>query len=134
MNFIMNFSLNKRLNNVYDFVFVIINRYIKITFYIFITKQIIVVELTKIIFDNMMHKYDTTKYVVSNREFVFTNAYWANICYHMKIKRRLNIVFHSQTNEQIKYQNQNLKHFLRMFRFEKQIEWMKFLFLIKFVD
>jgi hypothetical protein len=51
MNFIINFSFNKRLNEVYDFVLVIINRYIKMTFYIFVTKKIIAIELTKIIFD-----------------------------------------------------------------------------------
>jgi hypothetical protein len=90
------------------------------TFYISVTKKITVVELTEIIFDHVMLKYDVSKDVVSNKEFVFTSAYWTNVCYHMKIKRRLNIVFHSQTNEQIERQNQNLKHFLRMFCFEKQ--------------
>ncbi len=120
MNFITNLLLNKRLNDVYDFVLVIINRYIKMTLYIFVTKKITIVELAKIIFDHVMFKYDVSKDVVSNKEFVFTNAYWTNICYHMKIKRRLSIVFHSQTNEQIERQNQNLKHFLRVFCFEKQ--------------
>jgi hypothetical protein len=69
------------------------------TFYIFVTKKITIVELTKIIFDHVMLKYDASKDVVSNKEFVFTSAYWANICYHMKMKRRLSIAFHSQTNE-----------------------------------
>ncbi len=105
MNFITNFSSNKRSNDVYDSVLVIINRYIKMTFYISVTKKITIVELTKIIFDHVMLKYDVSKDVVSNREFVFTSAYWANICYHMKMKRRLSIVFHSQTNEQIERQN-----------------------------
>ncbi len=111
----------------------IINCYIKITFYIFVTKKIIAIELTNIIFDHVMLKYDTSKDVVSNREFVFTSAYWTNICYHMKIKRRLNVIFHSQINDQTQRQNQNLKHFLRVFCFEKQIEWKKFLSLIEFV-
>jgi hypothetical protein len=133
MNFITNFLLNKRSNNVYDFVLVIINRYIKMTFYIFVTKKITIVELAEIIFDHVMFKYDVSKNVFSNREFVFTNAYWTNICYHMKMKRRLNIVFHSQTNEQIERQNQNLEHFLRMFFFEKQTKWVKYLFLTEFV-
>jgi hypothetical protein len=119
MNFITNLSSSKRSDDVYDSVLVIINRYIKITFYISVTKKITILELTKIIFDHMMFKYDVSKNVVSNKELVFTNAYWTNICYHMKIKRRLNIVFHSQTNEQIERQNQNLKHFLRVFCFEK---------------
>jgi hypothetical protein len=133
MNFITDLSSSKRSNDVYDFVLVIINRYIKMTFYIFVTKKITIVELTKIIFDHVMLKYDVSKDVVSNKEFVFTSAYWANICYHMKMKRRLSIAFHSQTNEQIERQNQNLKHFLRVFCFEKQTKWVKYLFLIEFV-
>jgi hypothetical protein len=100
MNFITNFSLNKRSNDVYDFVLVIINRYIKMTFYIFVTKKIIAIKLTKIIFDHVMLKYDASKNVVSNKEFVFTDAYWTDIYYHMKMKRRLNIIFHSQIDDQ----------------------------------
>jgi hypothetical protein len=133
MNFITNLSSSKRSDDVYDCVLVIINRYIKMTFYISVTKKITVVELAEIIFDHVMLKYDVSKDVVSNKEFVFTSAYWTNICYHMKMKRRLNIAFHSQTNEQIERQNQNLKHFLRMFCFEKQTKWIKYLFLIEFV-
>jgi hypothetical protein len=133
MNFITNLSSSKHSNDVYDSVLVIINRYIKITFYISVTKKITVVELTKIIFDHVMLKYDASKDVVSNKEFVFTNAYWTNICYHLKIKKRLNIAFHSQIDDQTERQNQNLKHFLRMFCFEKQIEWIKFLFLTEFI-
>jgi hypothetical protein len=103
------------------------------TFYIFVMKKIIAIKLTKIIFNHVMLKYDASKNVVSNKEFVFTSAYWTDICYHMKMKRRLNIVFHSQIDDQTERQNQNLKHFLRMFCFEKQIEWVKFLSLIEFV-
>jgi hypothetical protein len=133
MNFITKFSFNKRSNDVYDFVLVIINRYIKMTLYIFVTKKIIAIELAKIIFDHVMFKYNASKDVVSNREFVFTSAYWTDICYHMKMKKRLSIVFHSQIDDQTERQNQNLKHFLRVFCFEKQIEWIKFLFLTEFV-
>ncbi len=75
MNFITNLSLNKHLNDVYDFVLVIINRYIKITLYTSVTKKITIVELTKIIFDHVMLKYDASKDVISNRKFVFMNAY-----------------------------------------------------------
>jgi hypothetical protein len=133
MNFITDFSFSKRSDDVYDSVLVIIDRYIKMTFYISVTKKIIAIELAKIIFDHVMLKYDASKDVVSNREFVFMSAYWTDICYHMKMKRRLNIVFYSQIDDQTERQNQNLKHFLRVFCFEKQIEWIKFLSLTEFV-
>ncbi len=75
MNFITDFSSSKRSDDVYDSVLVIINRYIKMTLYISVTKKITIVELAEIIFDHVMFKYDASKDVVSNREFVFTNAY-----------------------------------------------------------
>jgi hypothetical protein len=119
MNFITDFSSSKRSDVVYDACLVIVNRYIKMTLYILVTKKIIVAKLTKIIFEHVMLKFDASKKVVFNKDSVFINAYWVHICYHMKIKRRLNIAFHSQTNDQIERQNQNLKHFLRVFCFEK---------------
>jgi hypothetical protein len=75
MNFITNLSSSKRSNDVYDSVLVIVDRYIKMTLYISVTKKITAVELAEIIFDHVMLKYDVSKDVVSNREFVFTNAY-----------------------------------------------------------
>jgi hypothetical protein len=40
-------------------------------FYIFVMKKIMIVKLIKIIFDHVMLKYDTSKNVVLNKEFVF---------------------------------------------------------------
>jgi hypothetical protein len=74
-NFITDLSSSKRSNDVYDSVLVIINRYIKMTFYISVTKKITIVKLAEIIFDHVMLKYDASKDVVSNEEFVFTSAY-----------------------------------------------------------
>jgi hypothetical protein len=75
MNFITDLSPSKRSDDVYDSVLVIVDRYIKMTLYIPVTKKIIVVELAKIIFDHVMLKYDASKDVVSDRESVFTSAY-----------------------------------------------------------
>ena len=44
----------------------------------------------------------------------------SKICYHVKMKRQLSIAFHLQTDDQTEWQNQMLKHYLRMYCFEKQ--------------
>ncbi len=75
MNFITNISFDKCLNNVHNFVFVIINRYVKMTFYIFVTKKIIAIELMKIILNYVIFKYNALKNVVSNKEFICINVY-----------------------------------------------------------
>lgn len=133
MNFITDFSFNKHFDSVYDVIFVIVDRYTKMIQYISITKKLIATNLIEIIFEKIVLKFDASKNIVFDKESIFINAYWFDICYHLKIKRRLNIVFHSQTDEQTKRQNQILKHYLRMFCFEKQINWVIFLSLIEYV-
>ncbi len=75
MNFITNLSSSKRSNVVYDACFVIVNRYIKMTLYIFVTKKITVAELTEIIFEHVMLKFDVSKEVVFDKDSVFINVY-----------------------------------------------------------
>jgi hypothetical protein len=53
-------------------------------------------------------------------------------CYHLKIKIRLNIIFHFQTNDQIERQNQTLKQYLKIYVNYQQNNWIKLLFVTKF--
>ena len=111
----------------------IINRYIKMIKYLFMFIIIDAAALTKLFFIKIVYHYDISYNIVNNRDFMFTNVFWFTLYFHSRIKRRLNIAFHFQINDQIKRQNQILKHFLRMFVDDKQINWTKQLFIIKFV-
>ena len=133
MNFVIDLSSSKREKIVYDFIFVIMNRCIKMIKYIFTTIKFDVAKLTKMFFIEIVFKFDMLANIVSDREFVFINAFWSTLCYHCKIKRRLNTAFHSQTNDLIERQNQILKHYLRIFVDAKQTQWTNHLFLIEFV-
>ena len=55
------------------------------------------------------------------------------LCYHAKIKRRFNIVFHLQINKQTKKQNQILKHYFWSYVDAKQTSWTNLLSLTEFV-
>ncbi len=69
---------------------------------------------------------------MSDRGSIFTSSYWLKVCYQTKIKRWLNTVFHSQTDEQTEHQNQTLKHYLQCYCNEEQSNWVKLLSLAKF--
>ncbi len=75
MNFITDLSSSKRAVSVYDACLVIVDRYTKMTLYIFVTKKIIVVDLIEMIFNHVILKFEAFKDVVSDKEFVFTSAY-----------------------------------------------------------
>jgi len=104
--------LSKHSDSVYDVILMIVDRYIKMTQYIPISKTLIAMQLADIFFEKIVCHYRTLKEIVSDRGLIFTSSYWLKVCYQMKIKRQLSTVFHSQTDEQTEHQNQTLKHYL----------------------
>ncbi len=133
MNMITGLSSSKCGNSVYDAILMIVDHYIKMTWYISISKTLTAMQLADIFFEKIVCRYRTLKEIVSDRGSIFTNSYWFEVCYQAKIKCRLNTVFHSQTNKQIKHQNQTLKHYLQCYCNEEQSNWVKLLPLAEFV-
>ena len=133
INFVTSLSSSKRREVVYDLIFVIIDRCIKMIKYIFVIKKIDVAQLTKVLFEEIVLRFDMSDEIVSDKDFVFTSAFWSTICFHARIRRRLSSAFYSQTNELIERQNQMLEHYLRCFANKKQINWANLLLLVEFV-
>ena len=105
MNIITDLSSSKHNDSVNDVILMVVDCYIKMTQYISISKTLIAMQLADIFFEKIVCHYRTLKEIVSDRGSIFTSSYWSKVCYQVKIKRQLNITFHSQTNEQIKCQN-----------------------------
>ena len=55
------------------------------------------------------------------------------MCYHVKIKRKMNTTFYFQINDQIERQNQTLKHYLRCYCNYKQNNWAFLLTIAQYV-
>jgi hypothetical protein len=105
MNFITDLSFLKHRNIVYDSILIIIDRYIKFSLYISSKKTWNAENLTNALIDEIFIKFERFVFIVTNREFLFTFKFWSSLCYHLWIRLRYNIVYHSQTNEQIERQN-----------------------------
>ena len=101
--------------------------------YLLIIIKINVAKLTNVFFKKIILHFDMSADIVSDRNFLFINVFWSTFCYHAKIKHRFNIVFHFQTNEQMKKQNQILKHYFRNYVDAKQANWTNLLSLTEFV-
>jgi hypothetical protein len=115
MNFIIDLSLNKRNEQIYDFILIIIDRYTKYFKYISARKDWTTKQLTNQLFDEIFFKHEMSKSIMFNKDSLFIFNFWFNFCYHLKIKIWLNIVFHFQTNDQTEKQNQTLKQYLRIY-------------------
>ncbi len=133
MNMITGLPSSKRSNSVYDVILMVVDHYIKMAWYISISKTLTAMQLADIFFEKIVCHYRTLKEIVSDKDSIFTNSYWSEVYYQVKIKRWLSTAFHSQTDKQTECQNQTLKHYLQCYCNEEQSNWVKLLPLAKFV-
>ena len=132
IDFITGLPPSKRQGRAYDAILVVVDRYTKMVRYLACSKKITAVELADLIFEEVFLRYGVSNGVVSDRGSLFTSAYWSEICYHMKVKRRLSTAFHPQTDGQTERQNQALEHYLRTFCSTRQNNWANLLPLAEF--
>ncbi len=103
MNMITGLPSSKHSDSVYDAILMIVDRYIKMAWYISISKTLTAMQLADIFFEKIVCCYKALKEIVSDRGLIFTSSYWLKVCYQMKIKRWLSTAFYSQTNEQTEH-------------------------------
>jgi hypothetical protein len=120
-------------NKIYDVILIIIDRYTKYFKYISARKNWTTKHLTNELFDEIFFKQERSKFIMFDKDSLFTFNFWSNFCYHLRIKIRLNIVFHFQTNEQTERQNQTLKQYLKIYVNYQQNNWARLLFVIEYV-
>ena len=94
MNFVTKFSINRDWNEaVYDFIFVVINRFTKMTHYVSITKTIFAKNLTKIFMRKIIRLHDILVSVIIDRNTIFTSKFYFILIYCLKIKHKLSTIF-----------------------------------------
>ncbi len=119
MNFITDLSFSKWKEVVYDSILMIVNHYMKMMYYLFMKKTLTIIKLAKLFFEKIALKYEVSSDIIIDKDNLFISAFWSEICYHVKMKRRLSIIFYSQTDDQTEWQNQTLKHYLWIYCSEK---------------
>ena len=87
MNFIVELLSNKHKGNVYDFILIIMNWYIKMVWYLLINVIIKFYELNDLLMKKVF-LYDSDAFIniILNKNSVFINDYWSELYYYMKIK------------------------------------------------
>jgi hypothetical protein len=72
-------------------------------------------------------------FLVIDREILFISNYWSNFCYHLRVRLDYSTIFHPQTDEQTKRQNQTLEQYLRCYVNYQQDDWVFWLSMTKYV-
>ena len=95
MNFIIELPFNRYENDIYNVILVVIDRYSKMTFYIFAKSIWSTEDLADVLFDKMFLIFFEIKEVIFDRDSLFVSDYWSALCYRIRIKCKLNTVFYS---------------------------------------
>ena len=133
MNFVTDLSKSKTWNETtYDSILVVVNRLIKMTHYIPITKTMIAKNFVEILIREIIRLHDLSSSITTNRNSIFISKYHDALCYALKIKLKLSTTYHSQTDDQTKRQNSIMKQYLRIFVNFQQNDWIELLSMIEF--
>ena len=99
MNFITKYLSSYHNNDVYNAILIIIDRFSKMTHYIFAKLTWSIEKLINILFDKILLIFFEIKKIVFDRKTLFMSNYWSALCYCICAVRKLNIVFYSQIND-----------------------------------
>ena len=99
MNFIIKFLLNYYDDDIYNAILIIIDRFSKMTYYIFAKLTWLIENLINALFNKILLIFIKVKKIVFNRETLFMSDYWSALCYCIRIVNEFNNVFYSQTND-----------------------------------
>ena len=133
MNFVTNLSQSKNWNNViYDLIFVVVNRFFKIIYYVFCSKIVFAENLIEIFIREVIKLHNVLTSIINDRNFVFIFKFWSTLCYTLKITKNLFTTFYFQIDNQIKRQNSTIKQYFCVYVNFKQNNWISLLFITKF--
>ena len=105
----------------------------KMMHYLFTKKTLTIIKLAELFFEKIALRYEISSDIIIDKDSLFINAFWSEICFHMKMKWWLSIIFYLQTDDQIEWQNQTLKHYLWVYCSEKQDDWTMLLLIVEFM-
>ena len=112
---------------VYNAILVVVDRYTKLARYYSILKTITAKQFGDLFIHTVFCSFGVPSSIVSNQGSIFTCIFWSALCHYLCIKRRLNMAFYPQTNDQMERQNQTLKQYLHAYVNYQQDDWARLL-------
>ena len=88
--------------------------------------------LAEVILDVVVQHHGLSNSIITDWGLPFTLKFWSLLCYLLKIKWRLSITIHPQTDGQTERQNSTIEVYLRAFINFKQNNWARLLLMAEF--
>ncbi len=87
INVVTDLSSNKKqeINKFFNIILMIIDKYTKVLKYIPYRKNLDILDLAKLLIDNVYNKFNTLEVLFSDRQNTFIRTFFTSFCYFIKI-------------------------------------------------
>jgi hypothetical protein len=129
MDFITDLPLSKdpATNVFYDTILVMVDKLTKYTHFIPCHKTINAPQLGYLVLDRLVRHHGLPLSFITDRDKLFTSAYWKTLTAAMGIKHKLSTAFHPESDGQTERANQTLEAYLRHYLSHTQDNWVTLL-------
>ena len=111
----------------YDTILVLVDRLTKYTHFVPCKATLTAKQLGFLVLDRLIRYYGIPKVFVTDRDKLFTSAYWRTLVGQMGIHHKLSSAFHPETDGQTERTNQTLEAYLRHYVNNAQDNWVSLL-------
>ena len=112
---------------IYDAVMVVVDRHTKYVTFIPFSENYNASQLAYVFLDKVVRTRGFPQEIISDRDKLFTSAYWKTINGELGVKTKLSTAYHPQTDGQTERTNRTLKTYLRNYVDYNQTNWVKLL-------
>jgi hypothetical protein len=106
-----------------DCVFVVVDRFLKMSIMMAYKKNIIVEATAKLFFERVWVHFGIPQSIISDWDNRFISTFWSSLWSMLDTKLTKSTTFHSQTDGQIEVVNQMIVHILRMYNSKNPCTW-----------
>ena len=120
-------SKEQTTKHAYDSILVMVDKLTKYCHFIPCNKTITAPELGHLVLDRLIRYHGLPDTILTDRDKLFTSAYWKTLTGAMGIKHDLSTAFHPETDGQTERSNQTLEAYLRHYVNQMQDNWVSLL-------
>jgi hypothetical protein len=120
-------SIEAHTGVTHDTILVIVDRLTKYTHFIPCKATLTAEQLGFLVLDRLIRYHGIPKAFVTDRDKLFTSAYWRTLVAQMGIHHKLSSAFHPETDGQTERTNQTLEAYLRHYVNNAQDNWVSLL-------
>ena len=131
MYYVNSLSINIFINVIYRYIFVFVDRLIKMRHLILIVIMK-VKKITLIYYFCVWKHHDLFEFFVFDRDIQFIFEIWRHLCQIIRVDVKYFIAYHFEINKQIERFNVIMKHYFRAFVNYMQNDWVKWLLDVEF--